>query len=287
MNPTGRPPARDGIPARKVVLSGEVPAGRFWAARAGDSPFAPGTELTPGTALPRPIPAWTFPPTPPEPAIPFHYQVRYRDEQLVVVDKPHFLPTTGNGRIQRETVQTRLCQEFGDDAVVCHRLDRLTAGLVLCSLDPASRGAYQQLFARREVHKTYLARVDADVGATDWQEVRLRMNKPRGARQVQVGEGTETRTLWRGLGDSVVELRPMTGYTHQLRVVCAELGMPIAGDDTYPVNRGRDLWDFSTPLHLLATTLAFRDPITGQDRKFISERHLPDKLNGLIEEKVR
>ena len=98
--------------------------------------------------------------SPPEPPIPFHYEVLYADRDLIVVDKPHFLPTTSNGRIVRETVQTRLRVECGEDEIVpLHRLDRLTSGVVVCSRNPATRGAYQELFARRKVHKEYHALV--------------------------------------------------------------------------------------------------------------------------------
>lgn len=273
-DPTGRPPARAGLVARKIVLTGVVPAGEYVAARAGDSPFAPGEVLHPGTELTRPVPAWTFPEVPAEPEIPFDYQVLHADEHLVVVDKPHFLPATGNGRIQRETVQTRLRREFGDDAVVLHRLDRLTAGVLLCSRNAATRGAYQQLFARREVHKRYLARVISPLNLPGWTTVRLPLRKIRGRRQVSVAPGgAETVTRVCGVGEWA-QLEPVTGHTHQLRVVLNHLGAPIVGDDTYPVDRGLVLTDYSTPLQLLARELSFRDPVSGRQRVFASERTL-------------
>lgn len=277
----GRPPAREGIPARRVVLRGEVPVGQFWAARAGDSPFAPGELLVPGTALDRPVPAWMHPEVPAEPEIPFDYEEIFSEDGILVVDKPHFLPVTGNGRIQRETVQTRLRRRRGDDVVACHRLDRLTAGLVLCSLEPATRGAYQQLFARREVAKTYQARLTAPVNFPEWTRVDLPMRKSKGSRQVRVVDGGTPTTTWiRDVGH-VVQMRPVTGHTHQLRVVAAHLGAPIVGDDTYPVDAPTSLWDYSAPLHLLASRLEFVDPITGEARGFVSRRRLPDTMSYL------
>lgn len=258
-----------------MTLSGAVPEGEYWAARAGDSPFAPGTPFRPGSMLPRAVPAWTFPTVPDEEPIPFDYTVLYRDEHLLVVDKPHFLPTTANGRIQRETLQTRLRRDLGEQVTVLHRLDRLTAGVVLCSVDPATRGRYQQLFASRRVFKRYEAHLSGPVADG---EVRLPLLKRKGSRQVVVDtRGTETVTLVRNRG-SVVELEPLTGFTHQLRVVANHLGAAILGDDTYPVDRGLDLRDFSSPLHLLVRELAFSDPLSGEPRAFRSLRSLPDRI---------
>ena len=130
---SGRPPARAGISPRKTVLRGRVPEeGEYFAARAGDSPFSPGTVLPLGAALPHPVPAWYHPAVPPERPIPFDYSVVHADSDLIVADKPHFLPTTTNGRLQHETLQTRLRVDFGEDDIVpLHRLDRLTAIMLI------------------------------------------------------------------------------------------------------------------------------------------------------------
>ena len=86
------------------MLSGTVPATpTYWAGEAGDSAFSPGTRLEPGTVLPGPTLAWYHPSVPSEEPIPFDYRVVFEDGDLIVVDKPHFLPTTSNGRIVRET----------------------------------------------------------------------------------------------------------------------------------------------------------------------------------------
>lgn len=273
--PDGRPAARDGITARKVMVSGKIPAGEYWAARAGDSPFVPGEILHPGTVVPRPLPVWTFPALPEERPIPFFYSVIHRDDNILVVDKPHFLPSTANGRLQRETLQTRIRRDFGEAATVLHRLDRLTAGVVLCSLNPLTRGRYQQLFANRMVTKIYEAHVD---GRVVEGEMRFPLLKVTGSRQVIVDDrGAETVTFIRKEGRHV-ELEPVTGFTHQLRAVMNHLGAPIVGDDTYPVDRGLSLYDFRTPLHLLARRITFEDPVTGGHREFSSLRSLPDRI---------
>ncbi|AWB82169.1 pseudouridine synthase [Corynebacterium yudongzhengii] len=262
-----------------MVLSGVVPEGEYWAARAGDSPFPAGTQLAAGTRLARAVPAWTYPELLDEPPIPFDYEVVYADAGIMIVDKPPFLPTTSNGRIQRETLQTRLRRDHGDEVICCHRLDRLTAGLVLCSRNPETRGAYQQLFARREVRKTYRALLSAPVSFPEWERVELTMNKPAGARRVEVSHtGTPTLTYVRGVG-RLVEMRPVTGHTHQLRVVAQHLGAPIVGDDLYPEDLGRGLWDFSTRLHLLAERISFIDPLSFRPRAFRSPRPLLDIID--------
>lgn len=91
-----------------------------------------------------------------EPGIPFGLEVLYEDEQIVVVDKPHFLATMPRGMWYRETALMRLRERYGEpDIVPAHRLDRLTAGVLVFVRDPACRGAYQMLFQERRATKVY------------------------------------------------------------------------------------------------------------------------------------
>ncbi|MEN9588103.1 MAG: hypothetical protein RIT15_1678, partial [Pseudomonadota bacterium] len=93
-----------------------------------------------------------------EARIPFDEVVLYQDEQLVVADKPHFLPVTPSGRYVQETLLVRLKNKLGlPNLSPLHRLDRDTAGLVLFGVQAKERGAYQQMFHDRQVHKTYEA----------------------------------------------------------------------------------------------------------------------------------
>ena len=93
-----------------------------------------------------------------EPHIPFDEVVLWQDEHLLVIDKPHFLPVLPSGKYLQETVLTRLKNRLGLDALSpIHRIDRDTAGLVLFSIQPATRDAYQALFRERQVNKTYEA----------------------------------------------------------------------------------------------------------------------------------
>lgn len=258
-----KPPAREGISWRKVVLpAGRVAQGEYVAARAGDSPRAAGTVIQAGDVLPTAVPAWLWPGVPDEPVIPFDYRVLSTSSDFIAVDKPHFLPVTSNGRIVRETVQTRLrVREDNPHIAPVHRLDQLTSGVVLCSTNPRTRAPYQQLFERRQVEKTYRAVVRGEHGLSEEPTtIALGMRK-RGRRVVVDPLGKQTVTLARALSEAEVELRPLTGHTHQLRVVMNHLGAPIVGDDTYPVDTGRGVYDFSTPLELRAISLKFHDPV--------------------------
>ncbi|WJY94580.1 Ribosomal large subunit pseudouridine synthase A [Corynebacterium felinum] len=246
-----------------MVLEGQVPAvGEYVAAAAGDSPFAPLEPLANGVALPGRIPAWWWPGVPQEQEIPFSHRVLFRHEHFLVAFKPHFLPTTSNGRLVVNTLQTRLrVQEDNPHVTPLHRLDVLTAGVVVCSTNPTTRGVYQRLFQTPGlVRKTYQAEL-----SQPWSgpvgEVELPMMKRAGDPQVRVhDDGVVTKTFVERCSPYHLRLSPVTGHTHQLRVLCNHFGSPIRGDDTYPVVRGRDLYDFSQPLLLVATTLEFDDP---------------------------
>ncbi|GAA4616705.1 pseudouridine synthase [Saccharopolyspora hordei] len=233
-----------------------------------DSPFVPGAFV------------WFHRDLPVETPVPFAVDVLHRDEHLLVVDKPHFLATTPRGGHVVETALVRLRRELDlPQLSPAHRLDRLTAGLVMFVITPEHRGAYQSLFHDRSVHKEYeaVARVDPDLELP--RTVRSRIRKQRGvlrAEEVPGEPNSETRVELvehrGGLGR--YRLLPRTGRTHQLRVHMNRLGVPILGDDLYPVVRARAADDFSSPLQLLATVLEFTDPITGRRRRFESRRTL-------------
>lgn len=96
-----------------------------------------------------------------------------------MVNKPCFLPATSNGRIVAETVQTRArIHENNPHIVPLHRLDRLTTGILLCSTNPETRAAYQQLFQRRAITKRYIAHVEGPIPfGPQWTEIELGMRK--------------------------------------------------------------------------------------------------------------
>ncbi|WP_181273081.1 pseudouridine synthase [Brevibacterium oceani] len=236
-------------------------------------------------------------PVPFEDRIPFEVGIVFEDEDLLVVDKPHFLASTPNGRFVRECVVTRLRVDLDlPDLVAIHRLDRITAGLLVLSKRPETRGRYQRLFQDRRVTKTYRALAPAPPQELELPLVReSRLVKPVGGRQVLEVEGEPnaiTRiSLARTIsgagrsaaiaepprrGDEIAEyvLEPFTGKTHQLRVHMNALGLPILGDPVYPVDVAPDPYDFSSPLQLLAAELAFDDPLTGNPRHFSTRMSL-------------
>lgn len=223
---------------------------------------------------------WTYRTPEPEIEVPFRIEVLHRDDRLVVVDKPHFLATTPRAAHVTETALVRLRRDLGlDDLAPAHRLDRLTAGVLVFTVDPRYRSAYQDLFAARRVDKTYLAVAPAPPGTPEVRERSSRIVKTRGVLQAVEVDGEadahtritllETRD---GLGH--YRLEPTTGRTHQLRVHMNALGTPITGDDLYPDIRDVSPDDFSRPLQLLAESLAFTDPVSGQRREFTTRRAL-------------
>jgi tRNA pseudouridine32 synthase/23S rRNA pseudouridine746 synthase len=211
-----------------------------------------------------------------EAAIPFEERMLHADADLLVADKPHFLPVTPVGGHVRETLLGRLIRRTGNtDLVPLHRIDRETAGLVLFSVDPASRARYQALFRDRRIDKTYEALAPAlpDIVFPCIRATRIVRGEPFFCMcEVDGLPNSETRidVLERGGGLWRYALAPVTGRKHQLRVHMAALGAPIANDRLYPDLRHRAAGDVASPLQLLAKHLAFVDPITGLERAFSS-----------------
>ncbi|HXP01107.1 MAG TPA: pseudouridine synthase [Luteibacter sp.] len=216
---------------------------------------------------------------PDESRIPFEETIVHADDDLVVVDKPHFLPVMPAGRYVEETLSVRLIRRLGNPHLVAlHRLDRLTAGLVVFSARRSSRDAYTRLFREREIAKTYeaLAAPMPDRAFPFVYESRLERSEP--FFRMQEVEGvpnarTRIDVIERGERHWLYRLEPITGRKHQLRVHMAALGAPILGDPLYPELR-EEAEDFVDPLRLLARELRFIDPLTGVERAFRSERHL-------------
>ncbi|MBY0443257.1 MAG: pseudouridine synthase [Mycobacteriaceae bacterium] len=214
---------------------------------------------------------------PEEPVVPFEVPVLYRDDNIVVVDKPHFLATMPRGRHVAQTALVRLrCQLRLPELSPAHRLDRLTAGVLLLTTRREIRGRYQMLFARGAVRKTYLARAAVDPDLVLPRVVRSRIIKRRGQLQAFCEPGEPNAQTWVELvsPEGLYRLRPQTGRTHQLRVHMAALGIPILDDPLYPKIIDVPIGDFSTPLQLLAQRIEFTDPVTGMHREFVSRRTL-------------
>ncbi|WP_103517381.1 pseudouridine synthase [Streptomyces sp. SM10] len=279
------PTVRDHLLDRFAVAvgAGRVDAmlaeGRFVGADGGavraDEPYTAGRLL------------WFHRDFTPEEPVPFPIGVVHRDDRLVIADKPHFLATTPRGRHITQTLVARLRDGLGlPELQPAHRLDRLTAGLVLCVVRPGDRGAYQTLFRDRLVRKEYEAVAPYDPGIALPRTVRSRIVKERGviAAREEPGEpNSESRIELlehrRGLGR--YRLLPATGRTHQLRVHMNALGLPLVDDPVYPVVEPEpERAEYGRPLQLLAKVLEFTDPVTGQPHRFESGRRLsawPDR----------
>jgi tRNA pseudouridine32 synthase/23S rRNA pseudouridine746 synthase len=218
-----------------------------------------------------------------EPHIPFAESVLYQDEHIVVADKPHFLAVMPAGRYVQETLLVRLKQSLGIDTLVpIHRIDRDTAGLVLFSVQAATRDSYVALFRQRAVTKTYEAiaplRIDLKL------PMRYRSRLVRGdsfmqMREVDGAPNTETNIEILAVNNGLARYRlsPVTGKKHQLRAHMAALGLAIVNDRIYPELAAHTVdneADFSKPLQLLAKSLCFIDPLSGQQRQFDSRQQL-------------
>lgn len=237
-------------------------------------PLAPDAPYVPGGAV------WFHRDLPEEKPVPFDLPIVYRDDTILVADKPHFLATIPRGSHILQTALVRLRRELDlPDLIPAHRLDRATAGLVLFVVDPTRRGAYQTLFQRQRVHKEYEAVAGYREGLLFPLSLESRIIKEKhvlAAQEVPGPPNARTRVeLIERRGDIArYRLHPATGRTHQLRLHMNSLGIPILGDDFYPVITDKPVDDFTRPLQLLAATLEFTDPVTGEHRRFDSGRHL-------------
>jgi tRNA pseudouridine32 synthase/23S rRNA pseudouridine746 synthase len=239
-----------------------------------DGPIAPDAPFVPESFL------WFHRDLPDEVPVPFDIGVVHRDDDLLVVDKPHFMATIPRGQHIVETALVRLRRELDLPALSpAHRLDRPTAGLLMFVVRRERRGAYQTLFRDRRVRKTYEAVAHHDPALDLPRTVCSRIVKERGVLRAYEEPGepnavTHVELLAHRDGLARYRLTPETGRTHQLRVHMNGLGVPILGDDFYPELTEKPLHDFRRPLQLLATTLEFRDPFRGTLRRFTTRRQL-------------
>ena len=300
-----RPPAsplpdRDGVPAARLHLPGDgtwATVAAFLSERTHHAPgvaerlaagqvlLGDGTQVGPDTRYAAGQWVYLYRDPPDEVHVPGEIAVLHADSDVVVVDKPPFLATTPRGRHVRQTVLLRLRRDLDmPELAPAHRLDRLTAGVLLLTTRREVRGAYQELFAHREVRKTYLALAPIREDLALPTVLRSRIVKHRGelqARQVPGEPNAVTRVellrRQRVCGGDVglYRLTPQTGRTHQLRVHLASLGIPILNDPLYPEVLDRAPGDFTSPLQLLARRLEFTDPLSGELRRFTSRRRLP------------
>ncbi len=301
-----QPPPRDGVSASRVgvgaagatwleFLVQRFPAVTDWPERlargdvldADGQALAPDALCVPGSVL------WYWRSPPPEPRVPFEIEVLHQDEHLVVVDKPHFLPVVPGGRHLQETVLVRLKRLTGIETLApMHRLDRETAGVVVFTVQPPTRHAYQSLLLNRQVHKVYeaVAPWRADLPIPLSCQHRLEQQPGKDFMQMAVVPGPANAETAVSLIKVIAaatdlpvplalyRLVPHTGRKHQLRAQMSALGLPIVGDRIYPallpLPAADAAPDYADPLQLLAREFSFTDPISGQPRRYTSRRVL-------------
>ena len=247
------------------------------------SPLTPETWLEPGTDV------FFYRRPAPEKPVPFEITTVFEDDGLLVVNKPPFLATMPRASHITETATVRLRRATGNEELTpAHRLDRATSGLLLLTKRREIRGAYQELFARREVRKEYeaIALLHDVPPATPWRHHLTKQSGEPAARlvpDVEPNASTVVSNVSRlepalevalqrrygvtgALGRYV--LQPETGRTHQLRVQMMAEASPILGDRIYPTLMPAGTEDFSVPMLLRCTALEFTDPLRGRKRKF-------------------
>ena len=242
--------------------------------------------------------------------MPVELNILHQDDHILVVDKPHFLPTTPGGTYIQESALVRLRNQLDlPDLIPMHRLDRMTAGILLLSTNPETRGKYQVLFEKRQVQKEYECVSAARAGC---RAPRRRL--PRGGpepddqvpqlparrgdrRRAQCGDphrpaaGRSTPELPPAEPPTAVRppprrpasrprglyrLEPHSGKTHQLRVHMASLGLGILNDAFYPDLLDKAPDDYTKPLQLLARGIRFVDPITKKPVEYRSRLELSE-----------
>lgn len=237
-------------------------------------------EILPGDSPARPGTCVHVFRDPPEEEIgePQDLPILHCDKDIIVVDKPHRMATAPRGQHVRHTALVQLRRQTGEtDLAPAHRLDRLTAGVLIFTRHRWVRRDFQLLFQERRVRKEYLAIADPPADSWEIMERTSRIIKPRkGLRSVEMPGPDNAHTVielaHRG-ADTLYRLRPTTGRTHQLRVHMNALGLPIRSDPLYP-NVIDDPDTLDPPLQLLAAAIEFEHPITGETVRYSSGARL-------------
>lgn len=190
----------------------------------------------------------------------------FEDATLIVADKPPgLLSVPGKLEGRQDCLQSRLAAAY-PRALLVHRLDCDTSGVIIFAKTKAAQSALGKQFETRKTDKTYIARLYGDLrpdaGRVDLPLCADWPNRPR--QMVNHDHGRPAQTDWqviaRAPGETRVRLHPLTGRSHQLRVHMAELGHPILGDPIYATGPARD----APRLMLHAESLTLTHPETGQ-----------------------
>jgi tRNA pseudouridine32 synthase/23S rRNA pseudouridine746 synthase len=211
--------------------------------------------------------------------VPFEENIVFEDENIIIADKPHFLPVAPTGQYLHETLLVRLRKKLKiDELELCHRLDRETAGLVMLSKKKEVRAQYHALFSERKIIKTYHA-IAQSLNSTFPFIHKSKMVKGEPYFRMKEVNGepnseTNIQLLERRGNKCLYQLSPVTGKKHQLRVHLAGLGIPIINDPIYPDIINKTSNDFTKPLQLLAKSIEFVDPFSHKNQVFQSDKLL-------------
>ena len=208
-------------------------------------------------------------------------EVVFADDHLLVVNKPSgLLSVPGRGEDKQDCLIAR-AQAQWPDALTVHRLDMSTSGLMVIAKGPDMQRSLSQAFAQREVHKIYEAIVAGELRTTEtgdadaWSDIHMPLlidwpNRPKS--KVDWEHGKPSHTQWRVKHSHLtnatrVELQPITGRTHQLRLHMMAIGHPILGDALYA---SPDIQAQSPRLLLHARVLQLKHPVTAEWMTFES-----------------
>ena len=256
-----------GCGSREKVAAGEV-------VDAAGTPIDPDTPFEPDSFV------FLYRDPVPERRVPFEIEILYRDSDLLVIDKPHFLATMPRGFYIVESALVRLRRELDlPDLSPLHRLDRVTAGVLMFSLRPSSAAPTSS--CSRTGRSPSTTRRSRRTGRTQPCRGRCAAGSSRNGERRRPTRCPASRTARRRIelldvrGDGrPVRPAPGTGKVHQLRLHMCSLGLPIRNDNFYPKLLDIPPYDYSSPLQLLAKSVAFDDPFTGERRAFESRRTL-------------
>lgn len=198
----------------------------------------------------------------------------YADQHLLVFNKPTgLLSVPGKGIDKQDCLSSRVQKSY-PDALIVHRLDMATSGLILMARGLAVQRALSTLFETRQIYKRYVAVVQGQMNVQpDWQliDLPIALDWLRRPLHIVCSEGKPSQTRWCAVyyntdaNTTCVELEPITGRTHQLRVHLKALGHPILGDALYaPI----DVQAKAARLMLHASTLRFVHPASGEPMVF-------------------
>lgn len=216
--------------------------------------------------------------------LPFEPEVLHADAALLVINKPAgLLAVPGRGPDKQDCLSARIQARFGD-ALVVHRLDMATSGLMLMARGKPAQQQLSRAFAQREVLKRYQAVVQGAAATglppADWATIDLPilLDWPqRPLRVISQAQGKPSTTRWRVIaherpGSTRVELEPVTGRSHQLRLHMLAIGHPILGDPLYALGAS---YEASPRLLLHASCIALIHPVSMQSMQFASAPPFP------------